>query len=137
MTQPCLFCLRNPEEHAGPAVHAEAPPAVPLLQAQARHSSETLHSQGETGKCVNTTLLVCQWLLGTPHVETWLSLQDLLRAVLSQCPQVPSCLLLHLYEGVRSGGAEHLTGVTGSSYLVLGPEDSHSTPTEDSSPAAG
>lgn len=40
MEEECLdptmpFCLRNPEEHTGPAVRAEAPAAIPLLQAQA------------------------------------------------------------------------------------------------------
>lgn len=49
LAQPSPFCLRNPEEHAGPAAHAEVPAAVPLLQAQAGHTSETLCAQEEAG----------------------------------------------------------------------------------------
>lgn len=59
----------------------------------------------------------------------WLSPPHLLRAMLSQCP--------HLYEEWRLLEAEHRPEVTGSSYLVSGPEDPCSTATEDSSPAAG
>lgn len=49
LAQPSPFCLRNPEEHTGPAAHAEVPAAVPLLQAQAGHTSETLRAQEEAG----------------------------------------------------------------------------------------
>lgn len=41
---------RYPEERTGPASHAEAAAHLPLLQAQAGHFPETLHSQGEEGK---------------------------------------------------------------------------------------
>lgn len=67
----------------------------------------------------------------------WLSPPHLLRAMLSQFPQVLPCLLLRLYEEWRLLEAEHRPVVTGSSYLVSGPEDPCSTATEDSSPAAG
>lgn len=57
LPQPLPFCLRNPEERAGPAAHAEVSPAGPLFQAQAGRTSETLRPQGETGMWVNPTWL--------------------------------------------------------------------------------
>lgn len=51
---------RHPEERTGPASHAEAAAHLPLLQAQAGHGPETLHSQGEEGK----------------HFSHWLSLSS-------------------------------------------------------------
>lgn len=47
---PVAASSRHPEKRTGSASHVKAAAHLPLLQAQAGHFPETLHSQGEEGK---------------------------------------------------------------------------------------